>query len=311
MPIRVQKDLPAIKILEKENIFLMDEDRAMRQDIRPLKILILNLMPKKKETEVQLLRLLSNTPLQINVEFLYTDSHEAKNTSKNHLDRFYLSFEEIKNYFYDGLIITGAPIEQLDFEEIDFWDELKEIFLWSKTHVFSCFHICWGAQAALYYHHQIEKYQLKQKISGIYRHKVLDNNWCILRGFDDYFYAPHSRYTTIDRIKVAESKNLEILAESEEAGVLLIGNKNNRAFYVMGHLEYDRDTLREEFERDIAKGLQQSVPKYYFPQNDKSKKPEFRWHMAASLLFSNWLNYAVYQNTPYELESLLKTNDNK
>lgn len=298
MPIRVQKDLPAIKVLEKENIFLMDEDRAMRQDIRPLKILILNLMPQKKETEVQLLRLLSNTPLQINVEFLYTDTHEAKNTSKNHLDKFYLSFAEIKDCFYDGLIITGAPIEQLPFEEIDFWDELQEIFLWSKTHVFSCFHICWGAQAGLYFHHQIDKYLLKQKISGIFQHKVLNPSWSILRGFDDYFYAPHSRYTTIDKIKITESK---------EAGIFLIGNKNNRAFYATGHLEYDRDTLRKEFERDIAKGIQPNVPKYYFPQDDCCKKPELRWHMAASLLFSNWLNYAVYQNTPYELTALLET----
>lgn len=306
MPIRVPKELPAIKVLEKEKIFVMDEDRAMHQDIRPLQILILNLMPKKAETEVQLLRLLSNTPLQINVEFLYMCSHDAKNTSSEHLERFYHQFKAIKEQFYDGLIITGAPIEQLPFEEVDYWEELQEIFQWSNTHVFSTFHICWGAQAGLYYHHNINKYRLQQKLTGIYTHKVLTPTWSILKGFDDIFDAPHSRYTGVKRSDIALAKDLEVLAESDEAGLFLVGNKNNRAFYAMGHLEYDRETLEQEFKRDQLKGIQPNLPENYFPHNDTSKRPQLRWHMAASLLFSNWLNYAVYQNTPYDLTKLLE-----
>lgn len=305
MPIRVPKELPAIKVLEKEKIFVMDEDRAMRQDIRPLEILILNLMPKKNETEVQLLRLLSNTPLQINVEFLHASTHEAKNTSNEHLNRFYHEFEEVKEKFYDGLIITGAPIEQMPFEEVDYWSELEMIFRWSKTHVFSTFHICWGAQAGLYYHHNIEKYLLTEKLSGIYSHEVLSPTWSILKGFDDCFLAPHSRYTEVKKSDIQKIDELEVLAESEEAGLFLVGNKNNRAFYAMGHLEYDRDTLQQEFERDMKKGIKTEIPSNYFPKDDTSKIPKLRWHMAASLLFSNWLNYAVYQNTPYNLSELL------
>lgn len=305
MPIRVPKELPAIKVLEKENIFMMDEDRAMRQDIRPLEILILNLMPKKNETEVQLLRLLSNTPLQINVEFLHASTHEAKNTSNEHLNRFYYQFEEIKDKFYDGLIITGAPIEQMPFENVDYWPELETIFNWSKTHVFSTFHICWGAQAGLYYHHKIEKYLLTEKLSGIYSHHVLTPTWSILKGFDDCFYAPHSRYTAVRKSDIQKVSELEVLVESEAAGLFLVGNKNHRAFYAMGHLEYDRETLQHEFERDKLKGIEPDIPANYFPENDSSKVPQLRWHMAASLLFSNWLNYAVYQNTPYDLSKLL------
>ena len=311
MPIRVPKELPAIKVLEKEKIFVMDEDRAMHQDIRPLKILILNLMPKKDETEVQLLRLLSNTPLQINVDFLYTSTHDVKNTSIDHLERFYHKFNTIKDSFYDGLIITGAPIEQLPFEKVDYWDELKIIFEWSNTHVFSTFHICWGAKAGLYYHHGINKHKLEKKLSGIYYHKVLQPTWCIFRGFDDGFFAPHSRYTEVHREDVAQNKDLEILVESEEAGLFLVGHKNRRAFYAMGHLEYDRETLQQEFFRDQNRGDRPLIPENYFPANDCSKEPNLRWHMAASLLFSNWLNYAVYQNTPYHLEDLLKDNKNK
>ncbi|MGX7262596.1 homoserine O-acetyltransferase MetA [Enterococcus crotali] len=306
MPIRVPKELPAIKVLEKEKIFVMDEDRAMHQDIRPLEILILNLMPKKDETEVQLLRLLSNTPLQINVEFLHMSSHEAKNTSSEHLNRFYCQFKEVKDKFYDGLIITGAPVEQMPFEEVDYWQELEEIFEWSKTHVFSTFHICWGAQAGLYYHHKIDKYLLNQKLTGIYMHDVLAPTWSILKGFDDVFFAPHSRYTGIERRDVEKVEALEILIESKEAGIFLVGNKNNRAFYATGHLEYDRETLQQEFERDQLKGIQPNLPKNYFPNNNRNERPTLRWHMAASLLFSNWLNYAVYQNTPYDLTELLK-----
>ncbi|MGG5340782.1 homoserine O-acetyltransferase MetA [Enterococcus sp. AZ192] len=306
MPIRVPKELPAIKVLEKENIFVMDEDRAMHQDIRPLQLLILNLMPKKDETEVQLLRLLSNTPLQINVDFLHMSSHIAKNTSKDHLKRFYHRFDEVKENYYDGLIITGAPVEQLSFEEVDYWSELSDIFKWSKTHVFSTFHICWGAQAGLYYHHNINKHQLNRKLSGIYLHDVLDSTWSIMKGFDDIFFAPHSRYTTIQKKDIEATVELEILAESQEAGIFLVGNKNNRAFYAMGHLEYDRETLEQEFKRDLEKGIGPNIPEHYFPNDDQGKTPQLRWHMAASLLFSNWLNYAVYQNTPYDLSTLSK-----
>jgi homoserine O-succinyltransferase len=306
MPIRVPKELPAIKVLEKEKIFVMDEDRAMHQDIRPLQILILNLMPKKDETEVQLLRLLSNTPLQINVDFLHMSSHEAKNTSKDHLKRFYHQFSDVKEKYYDGLIVTGAPVEQLPFEEVDYWNELTNIFQWSKTHVFSTFHICWGAQAGLYYHHHIQKHPLDKKLSGIYLHDVLTPTWSILKGFDDVFLAPHSRYTTVNRAAIEVVEELVILAESAEAGIFLVGNKNNRAFYAMGHLEYDRETLQQEFYRDQAKGIRPKLPEHYFPNDDSQKYPQLRWHMAASLLFSNWLNYAVYQNTPYDLSSLSK-----
>jgi homoserine O-succinyltransferase len=304
MPINVQEGLPAIKILEKEDIFVMTEKRALSQDIRPLEILILNLMPKKSETETQLLRLLSNTPLQINIHFLQMVSHHSKNTSSEHLNKFYHTFSEIKENYYDGLIVTGAPVEKLPFEEVDYWTEIAEIFEWSKTHVFSTFHICWGAQAGLYYHYGVEKYLLEKKMSGIFQQTVFNSNCSILRGFDDAFYAPHSRYTSIKREMVLPVPELEILAESEEAGVFLVGQKDNRAFFSMGHLEYDRQTLAEEFTRDNLKGISPNVPEHYFPQDDTQEVPQLKWHMAASLLFSNWLNYAVYQNTPYDLREL-------
>ncbi|MTD38905.1 homoserine O-succinyltransferase [Erwinia sp. CPCC 100877] len=306
MPIRVPKELPAIKVLEKEKIFVMDEDRAMHQDIRPLKILILNLMPKKAETEVQLLRLLSNTPLQINIEFLHMCSHDTKNTPSDHLKRFYHKFNEISDCFYDGMIVTGAPVEQLPFEEVDYWQEFKKILLWSKTHVFSTFYICWGAQAGLYYHYGINKHSLSNKLFGVYEHDVLMPTWSILKGFDDVFLAPHSRYTEMTETDIKEIEELEILVSSKKAGVFLVGNKNNRAFYAMGHLEYDRETLQQEFKRDQLKGIEPKTPENYFPENASTEKPQLRWHMAASLLFSNWLNYAVYQNTPYHLTDLLE-----
>lgn len=311
MPIRVPKELPAIKVLEKEKIFVMDEDRAMHQDIRPLRILILNLMPKKSETEVQLLRLLSNTPLQINVEFLHASTHKTKTTSEAHLARFYYQFDDIKNNFYDGLIVTGAPIETLAFEEVDYWPELCKILEWSRHHVFSTFHICWGAQAGLFYDYGIQKYDLAEKLSGIYLHDVLTPTWSILKGFDDCILAPHSRNTEVKRSDILAQKELEVLIESGEAGVFLVGNKNNRAFYAMGHLEYDRETLRNEFQRDQKKGIEPKLPQHYFPDDNAQEEPKLRWHMAASLLFSNWLNYSVYQNTPYNLEDLLNDFDNK
>lgn len=305
MPIRVTRGLPAIKILEKEEIFVMDEDRAMRQDIRPLEILILNLMPKKSETETQLLRLLSNTPLQMNVNFLHMESHETKNTSLEYLERFYCRFDEIKERFFDGLIITGAPVEQLAFEEVDYWPELSKVFEWSRNHVFSTFHICWGAQAGLYYHYGIEKYPLLQKCSGIFLHDVEHANRQILRGFDDQFFAPHSRYTEVRRADIDKEPSLEVLAESQEAGLFLVGDTVQRNFFAMGHLEYDRETLKEEFLRDEAKGIAPALPVHYFPEDDPSKRPMLSWHMAASLLFTNWLNYTVYQDTPYDLTELL------
>jgi homoserine O-succinyltransferase len=304
MPINVQVGLPAIKVLEKEQIFVMGEERAQKQDIRPLEILILNLMPKKTDTETQLLRLLSNTPLQINVHFLRMSTHTAKNTSSEHMKKFYHTFDELQDKFYDGLIITGAPVETLPFTEVDYFEELANILEWSRTHVFSTFHICWGAQVGLYYHYGIEKDLLPKKLSGIYKHRVLNHSWSILRGFDDEFYSPHSRFTASRKSEIEKQELLEILVESDEAGVMLVGHKNNRAFYAMGHLEYDRDTLAAEFERDEARGDKPHVPENYFPEDDASEQPVLRWHMAASLLFSNWLNYSVYQNTPYDLHEL-------
>lgn len=304
MPIRVPKELPAIQELKKEHIFVMDEERATHQDIRPLEILILNLMPKKSETELQLLRLLGNTPLQVNVEFLHTDTHQAKNTPSEHLVRFYHTFEEVKDKFYDGLIVTGAPIEQIPFESVDYWPELIKIFAWSKQHVFSTLHICWGAQAGLYYHHGIQKYLVDKKYSGIYSHDVLEKEWSILQGFDDVFLAPHSRHTDVKAADIQAIPELKILAQSPEVGVFLVGNINQRAFYMMGHLEYARNTLREEFERDTEKGLAPALPENYFPNDDKEGLPQLKWRMSASLLFSNWLNYTVYQNTPFDLRTL-------
>lgn len=306
MPIKVQSNLPAIKVLESENIFVMPDDVALRQDIRPLKILILNLMPTKIATETQLLRLLGNSPLQVDIELLQMASHTSKNTSPHHLTTFYKTFNQIKNETFDGLIITGAPVEHLEFEEVDYWDELCEIMEWSKHNVFSTFHICWGAQAGLYYHYGIKKYQLDKKLSGIYSHKVLNPNHPLMRGFDDTFELPQSRYTGVHEADVRKCPYLEILSISDMAGVSVVVNKTGRQVYVTGHAEYDRETLANEYFRDKNKGLNPDVPYNYFPQDDASKTPPMVWRSNATLLYTNWLNYFVYQATPYDLHELIE-----
>lgn len=306
MPIKVQSNLPAIKVLESENIFVMPDDVALRQDIRPLKILILNLMPTKIATETQLLRLLGNSPLQVDIELLQMASHTSKNTSTHHLTTFYKTFNQIKNETFDGLIITGAPVEHLEFEEVDYWDELCEIMEWSKHNVYSTFHICWGAQAGLYYHYGIKKYRLDKKLSGIYPHKVLNPNHPLMRGFDDTFELPQSRYTGVHEADVRKCPYLEILSISDMAGVSVVVNKTGRQVYVTGHAEYDRETLANEYFRDKNKGLNPDVPYNYFPQDDASKTPPMVWRSNATLLYTNWLNYFVYQATPYDLHELLE-----
>lgn len=299
MPINIPKKMPAREILEQEKIFVMDEERAITQDIRPLNILILNLMPEKQKTEVQLLRLLGNTPLQVNVFFLHMETHTPKNTSKYHLEQFYTTFSAIKHRFFDGMIITGAPIEHLPWEEVNYWEELKEIMEWTKTHVTSTMHICWGAQAALYYHYGIEKYELPEKISGIYQHHVLDARVKLVRGFDDIFLAPHSRYTTVREEDIIYHPELTLLSTGE-VGPFIILSKDEKNIMLTGHLEYDTYTLAEEYERDIKKGLPVQIPENYFPNNDYKRKPLNTWRSHSHLLFSNWLNYYVYQETPYE-----------
>lgn len=300
MPIKVQSDLPAKKILEDENIFMMDETRAMHQDIRPLQIAILNLMPLKEDTEVQLLRSLSNTPLQLDVTFLTTESYVGHNTATSHLDKFYLTFEDVKNRKFDGLIITGAPVEMLEFEEVNYWDELKRIMAWSKTNVTSTLHVCWGAQAGLYYHFGLKKRYLGKKLFGIYEHKVRMRREPLVRGFDDVFYAPHSRYTEVAREDIAACSELIILAESEEAGVFLCMTQDGRQVFLMGHPEYDRITLDKEYKRDLDKGLDIQMPKNYYPGDNPDARPNLIWRAHANTLYSNWINYLVYQNTPYE-----------
>ncbi|HYK72255.1 MAG TPA: homoserine O-succinyltransferase [Pseudoneobacillus sp.] len=302
MPIKIPKLLPAREVLEKENIFTMDEDRAIKQDIRPLNILILNLMPEKEKTEVQLLRLLGNTPLQVNISFLKTTSYTAKNTSISHLEMFYLPFEEVKWKKFDGLIITGAPIEHLPFEDVDYWQELTEIMEWSKHNVTSTLHICWGAQAALYYHFGIGKYELSEKCSGVFEHKVVDWSEPILRGFNDIFFAPVSRYTDVSKDEINNSSYLKLLSYSEDAGPLLISSIDRKMLMITGHLEYETSTLLEEYERDVAKGIDVSLPKNYFPNDNPTSTPLNRWRSHAHILFSNWLNYYVYQETPFEWE---------
>lgn len=304
MPIRISKDLPAYSILMNENIFIMPIERAEHQDIRPLKILILNLMPKKIETETQLLRLLSNTPLQVDIELMHVTSHVSKNTSLNHLSTFYLTFNEVKDKKYDGLIITGAPVEQINYEEVDYWNEICEIMEWSKSHVFSSFHICWGAQAGLYYHYGIPKYALEKKMFGVFEHKLTAANSQLLKGFDDVFLVPHSRHTEIRTDDILKIPELRILSYSNIAGVNIVANKNGRQYFITGHSEYDRNTIADEYFRDIDKGLDISVPYNYFPNDDTNKIPPFRWSGHANLMFSNWLNYCIYQRTPYDLEKL-------
>ena len=301
MPIRIQSDLPAKKILEDENIFIMDETRAMHQDIRPLQIAILNLMPMKEDTEVQLLRSLSNTPLQVDITFLTTGSYVGTHTPTSHLDQFYLTFEDVKNRRFDGLIITGAPVEQMEFEEVTYWDELVKIMSWSATNVTSTLHICWGAQAGLYYHYGIKKTSLDNKMFGIFEHKVLQRRIPFVRGFDDVFYAPHSRYTTVTREEIEHCKELTILAESEEAGVFITIAKDGKQIFVMGHPEYDRISLDKEYKRDVAKGLDIALPKNYYPEDQPGTRPNLVWRAHANAMYTNWLNYYVYQVTPYDL----------
>ncbi len=306
MPIKVQSNLPAIKVLESENIFVMPEERAMTQDIRPLKIIILNLMPTKIETETQLLRLLGNSPLQVDIELLQTATHKSKNTSRRHLTTFYKTFDEIKNQKFDGMIITGAPVEQLDFEEVDYWDELCEIMDWAKRHVYSTMYICWGAQAGLYHRYGIEKFEFTDKLSGVFEHRTLNPLHPLLRGFDDIFKLPHSRFTGVHSADIYKHDKLEILAAGDTAGVSIVCSKNGREIYILGHAEYDRDTLANEYFRDVNRGLDPVVPENYFPDDDPTLTPPMVWRSTANLLFSNWLNYYVYQQTPYDLEDLKK-----
>ena len=306
MPINIPKTLPARSILESENIFVMTEDRAMRQDIRPLRIAILNLMPKKLETETQLLRLLSNSSLQIDIELLQTASHTSKNTSKEHLFKFYNTFEDVKNDYFDGLIITGAPVEQMKFEDVDYWNELCEIMEWSKTHVFSTLHICWAAQAGLYYHYNIPKVPLPKKLFGVYKHRVLSYRNPLVRGFDEEFLAPHSRHSTILTKDVVDNPHLSLLAVSEQAGPFLIASHDNRQLFITGHSEYDRLTLAGEYFRDLEKGLPIEGPVNYFPENDPNRTPHFNWRSTANLIYVNWLNYFIYQQTPFDLNDLEK-----
>jgi homoserine O-succinyltransferase len=299
MPIKTQNDLPAKEILERENIFVMDENRANHQDIRPLNIAILNLMPLKEDTELQILRSLSNTPLQVNVTFVATSTHEATHTSTNHLNKFYLSFDEIQKEYFDGFIITGAPVEQMEYEEVDYWPEICRIMEWTRTHVTSTLHLCWGAQAGLYYHYGIEKHALDHKMFGVYEHKVMNRKVPLVRGFDDHFMAPHSRHTEVRREDIAANPELTILAESDEAGVFLVIAKDGGQIFVMGHPEYDRLTLDKEYKRDKGKGLPIDLPVNYYPDNDDTKKPLLQWRSHGNILYSNWLNYYVYQNTPF------------
>ena len=306
MPIKIQNDLPAIKILESENIFVMQEDRATTQDIRPLKIVIVNLMPTKVETETQLMRLLGNSPLQVEVELMQMQSHKSKNTSEEHLTKFYKTFDEVRHEKFDGMIVTGAPVEQMPFEEVDYWEELCEVFEWAKKNVYSTMFICWGAQAGLYYRYGIEKYELPKKLFGIYNHMILNSKHPLMRGFDDFFLVPHSRYTGIRPGDVEAVPELEILATSRKAGAAIICSKNGREFYLLGHCEYDYDTLAKEYYRDVEKGLDISMPYNYFPENNVNRKPIMTWRSHGSLLYANWLNYYLYQQTPYDLEDLKK-----
>ena len=308
MPIKTQSDLPAKAILEHENIFVMDENRAMHQDIRPIEIGILNLMPLKEDTELQLLRSLSNTPLQVDVTFLTVESHESKNTSKSHLNKFYQSFRDVKNLYLDGLIITGAPVELYEYEEVDYWEELCGIMEWTKTHVTSTLHLCWGAQAGLYYHYGIQKHILDKKMFGVFPHHVQNRKIPLVRGFDDYFMAPHSRHTAIFTEDIENCAELTVLAKSEEAGVFLCMSEDGSRIFVMGHPEYDRITLDQEYKRDREKGLDIQMPVNYYPDNDETKKPLLQWRSHGNMLYTNWLNYYVYQKTPYDLKEIPKYN---
>ena len=301
MPIRIPNDLPAADVLQQENIFVMNQNRAGSQDIRPLEIVLLNLMPTKVVTETQLSRLLGNTPLQVNLSLMHTTSHQSKNTPQDHLLSFYKDFGDLKHRKFDGMVITGAPVEQLPFEEVDYWQELCQIMQWSKTNVHSTLHICWGAQAGLYYHYGIPKYDLDKKLFGVFPHHADYKRSILLRGFDDTFYAPHSRHTTVLRADIEKCPELRILASSQEAGVYAVMTKHGKQIFVMGHGEYDPDTLDREYRRDKALGLPISVPAHYYPDDDDTREPLVTWRGHANLLFSNWLNYFVYQTTPYDI----------
>ena len=304
MPIRIPNDLPAAQVMQQENIFVMKHQRATTQQIRPLEIVVLNLMPTKIVTETQLTRLLGNTPLQVNLELMHTSSHRSKNVSEEHLLTFYKTFDELKDRKFDGMVITGAPVELLDFEDVDYWEELCRIMEWSKTHVHSTLHICWGAQAGMYYHYGIPKYPLDQKLFGVYPHSADYKRSILLRGFDDIFYVPHSRHTTVLRKDIEAVQGLKILASSEEAGVYAVMNKNGHHIFITGHSEYDAKTLETEYLRDKNLGKPISVPENYYPDDDDTKEPIVCWRGHANLLFSNWLNYFVYQTTPYDIETV-------
>jgi len=304
MPVIIQSSLPARSVLESENIFVMGKTRAIHQDIRPLKLAILNLMPTKIVTETQLLRLLSNSALQVDVTLLHMNSHESKNTPESHLLAHYVHFEQVSNMKFDGLVITGAPVEDLAFEDVDYWKELQEILDWSETNVYSTFNICWAAQAGLYHRHGVPKYPLSAKMFGVFQHRVLSQNEALLRGFDDFFYAPHSRHTEIRRSDVELHSDADILSESDEAGVYIVASQDRRHFYITGHSEYDPLTLKSEYDRDVHKGLPIRLPSNYYPNDDPTQVPQVRWRGHAHLLFSNWLNYYVYQSTPYDIRQI-------
>lgn len=304
MPIKIPKSLPAYEVLTDENIFVMDEERATSQEIRPLKLAVLNLMPTKITTETQIIRLLSNTPLQLDLTLLSMESHRSVNTSEEHMSTFYRNFSDIRDQRFDGLIITGAPVENLEYSEVDYWSELCDIMEWSKKNVYSTFHICWAAMAGLYYHYGIEKYKLPKKKSGVFEHRTLMPSHPLLRGFDEEFSAPHSRHTEVRTEDIEKTGKLDILAVSEEAGVYIAASKRRRLFYVMGHSEYDAETLALEYQRDYERGLSPDIPLHYFPNDDPTLVPKNTWRAHAHLLFSNWLNYFVYQNTPYDLAKI-------
>ena len=304
MPIKIPNGLPAAAVLESENIFVMNERRAVSQDIRPLQILLLNLMPTKVETETQLARVLGNTPLQIELELIAPDSHTSKNTSQAHMLAFYRTFEDVKHRYFDGMIITGAPVELMDFEQVDYWPELCRIMEWSKTHVHSTLHICWGAQAGLYYHYGIPKRTLPRKLFGVFRHTLEDPNYILFRGFDDEFWVPHSRNTTVDREDIDCIPGLKVLASSPEAGVYAVKTDHGHQVFLMGHAEYDRDTLKKEYLRDVAAGVEIRLPENYFPNDDSEREPVMNWRSCAHLLYGNWLNYCVYQSVPYDPEEI-------
>ncbi len=311
MPVRLPDNLPAIELLKKENIFVMNQLRADTQDIRPLKVLIFNLMPLKIATETDLIRLLSNNPLQIEVDFLRLSTHTSKNTPQEHMQTFYKDFEEVSKFNYDGMIITGAPVELIDFEQVDYWEEITGIFNWARKHVTSTFYICWGAMAALYHFYGIPKYTLDEKMFGVFKHTINDRNFLLFRGFDDEFYAPHSRHTEIRKEDIEKHNELKVLSESEEAGVYIVAGRGGREFYVTGHSEYSLYTLEKEYQRDLAKGLPIAKPKHYYRHDDPSAKPISRWTGHGNLLFNNWMNYFLYQETPFDISKITELKDIK